>query len=155
MVRDLTCSAALLAVAGGYYALASRIGRSALADEVGPAGLPVVYAATLAVLALALAAKTLLRPALLSAEDATSRQPELRRTLGRAAGVFAIGVGYLLLVPMAGYFLTLALVIGGTALYFGARPSPRLAGIAIAGAATFWVVFVRLLGIPMPALWGL
>jgi hypothetical protein len=154
MVRDLTCSAALLIIAASYYALASGIGRSALADEVGPAGLPVLYAAVLAVLALALAAKALLRPSLFPAPDATGAKPALPFILRRAAGVAAIGIGYLLIVPLAGYFLTLAMTIAATALYFGERISARLAVIAITGAATFWALFVWLLGIPMPALWG-
>ncbi len=40
------------------------------------------------------------------------------------------------------------------ALYQGERVSAHLATIAVAGAASFWLLFVRLLGIPMPALWG-
>ncbi len=156
MARDLTCSAVLLIIAAGYYFLASNIGRSALADEVGPAGLPVLYSVVLAGLALVLAGKTILRPLLLRAADnarATDERPP-GVMLRRAFGVFGIGVGYLAIVPLAGYFLTLALVIASMALYFGERASPRLAVIAVGGAAMFWVLFVRLLGIPMPGLWG-
>jgi hypothetical protein len=157
MARDLTCSAVLLLVAIGYYALASNLGRSALADEVGPAGVPVVYALVLAAIALALAAKALLRPLLLRTVDESAAAGEPMPSVGlrRAAGVFAIGVGYVLIVPLAGYFLTLVLVIAAMALYQGERPSARLATIAVAGAVVFWLLFVRLLGVPMPSLWGL
>ena len=156
MTRDLTCSAVLLIISASYYSLASGIGRSALADEVGPAGLPVLYAALLATLALALAAKALLRPLLLraAADTAEKGAPSLGFILLRAAGVFAIGVGYLLIVPLAGYFVTLILVIAAMALFYGERASGRLAATAIAGAAVFWVLFVWLLGIPMPSMWG-
>ncbi len=154
MARDLTCAAVLLFVAGSYYALASNIGRSALADEVGPAGLPVVYALVLATIALVLAGQAVLRTLLLRAVDdsAPAGQPAL--VLRRAGGVFAIGIGYVLGVPLVGYFLALVLVIAAMALYQGERASARLATIAVAGAALFWLLFVRLLGIPMPALWG-
>ena len=40
MKRDLICAAVLLTIAAVYFALANGIARSALADEVGPAGLP-------------------------------------------------------------------------------------------------------------------
>ena len=122
---------------------------------MGPAGLPVLYAILLAGLALALAAKAILRPLLLRAADdsAANATPTLVYILRRAAGVFAIGVGYLLLVPLAGYFLTLIVVIAAMALFFGERASVRLALIAFAGAAVFWVLFVWLLGIPMPGVW--
>ncbi len=156
MARQLICSAILLIVAASYYSVASQITRSALADEVGPAGLPVVYALVLATVALALAAKAVFRPLLLRSVAATAAvgEPTLGFLLRRAGGVFAIGVGYLLIVPLAGYFLTLILVIAAMALYQGERASARLATIAVAGAAGFWLLFVRLLGIPMPALWG-
>ena len=154
MARDLTCAAVLLFVAGSYYALASNIGRSALADEVGPAGLPVLYALVLATIALVLAGQAVFRTLLLRAVDdsAAAGQPTL--VLRRAGGVFAIGIGYVLGVPLVGYFLALVLVIAAMALYQGERASARLATIAVAGAALFWLLFVRLLGIPMPALWG-
>ncbi len=154
MARELTCAAVLLFVAGSYYALASNIGRSALADEVGPAGLPVVYALVLATIALVLAGQAVLRTLLLRAVDdsAAAGQPTL--VLRRAGGVFAIGIGYVLGVPLVGYFLALVLVIAAMALFQGERASARLATIAVGGAALFWLLFVRLLGIPMPALWG-
>ena len=156
MARQLTCSVILLMIAAGYYSVASHIGRSALADEVGPAGLPVVYALVLAAVALALAATTLFRPLLLRtvAVTAAAGEPTLGFLLRRAGGVFAIGVGYVLIVPLTGYFLTLVLVIAAMALYQGERASVRLATVAVAGAAVFWLLFVGLLGVPMPALWG-
>jgi len=156
MARQLTCSAILLLIAAGYYSVASQITRSALADEVGPAGLPVVYALVLATVALALAAKAVFRPLLLRTVDATATvgEPALGFLLRRAGGVFAIGVGYVLIVPLTGYFLALVGVIVAMALYQGERASARLATIAVAGAALFWLLFVQLLGIPMPSLWG-
>ena len=38
-----------------------------------------------------------------------------------------------------------------TALYFGLRPELRLALVAALGAAVFWAMFVKMLGVSMPA----
>ena len=56
--KDLLTALILLLVAGGYYAGSRGINQSALADEVGAAGLPIAYASALAALALALIVKT-------------------------------------------------------------------------------------------------
>lgn len=156
MARDLGCSIALLAVAVGYYLAASGLGRSALADEVGPAGLPMVYAVVLAVVALMLALQAVLRVVLQRAQAKTlAERPDLGFMLRRAGGVFGIGVGYLLIVPVVGYLIALILVLAVMLIYMGERPSARVAVAAIGGAALFWAFFDRLLGIPMPGIWGL
>jgi hypothetical protein len=156
MARDLICSAALLVIAISYYLLASGIGRSALSDEVGPGGLPMLYATILALLAVVLAMTTVARTKLgrAAAETAVARIESLGPLLYRAAGTFAIGVGYLLIAPFAGYFLALLMVIAATAMHFGERASARLALVSLAGATAFWLLFVALLGIPMPTLWS-
>jgi hypothetical protein len=38
-----------------------------------------------------------------------------------------------------------------TALYFGLRPDLRLVLVAALGAAVFWALFVKMLGVSMPA----
>ena len=155
MARDFTCAAALFIVAAAYFVLASGIGRSALADEVGPAGLPLVYATILGGLAILLALKTVLRYVITRQQQA-SAEPEKPRAiyvLGRAAGTLAIGAGYVLLVNILGYWLSLALLLPAMATYQGERFSRRLVMISIAGATVFWVLFVWLLGIPMPQPW--
>jgi len=157
MARDLTCSIVLAGIAALYYVLASDIGRSALADEIGPQGLPMAYAALLGAVAIALAAKVGLRSWLGGAwggmrEDQDAR---LAHQLRRAGGVLAIGIGYLLIVPVIGYLLALIMVIAAMALYQGERPTVRLALIAGLGATVFWLLFDRLLGIPMPGWWSL
>lgn len=171
MTRDLVCSAVLLGLGAGYYLLAAGIGRSALSDEVGPGGLPILYAAILAFLAVAQALTTILRSKLSGVSRPGGRsykggassnkaggqdkdaQP-LTAVLRRAAGVLAIGVGYLLLVPYTGYVLALILVISSTAIYFGERSPGRALLISIAGAGVFWLLFVQLMGIPMPTFWS-
>ena len=75
MKRDLICAAVLLTIAAVYFALANGIARSALADEVGPAGLPLVYATILGALGALLAFKTLARYFLLRQTDVEATTP--------------------------------------------------------------------------------
>lgn len=155
MARDLTCAVVLFAVAAVYYVLASDIGRSALSDEVGPAGLPLVYATILGCLAILLALKTGLRYLITQREQASteSTKPRAAYVLTRAVGTLAIGAGYVLLVNILGYWLSLALLLPTMAAYQGERFNRRLVLISIAGATVFWLLFVWLLGIPMPQPW--
>jgi len=155
MVRELVCAAFLLALATVYYVLASGIGRSALSDEVGPAGLPLAYATLLGGLAAALAFKAVVRGIL--ERRASAAKPEAATRAGfilaRAAGTLAIGAAYVLLVNILGYWLSLALLLPAMAVYQGQRFDRRLAVVSIAGATVFWLLFVWLLGIPMPQPW--
>ena len=59
MSRDLQLGILALILAAGYYAAAAALPESLLADAVGPQGLPKIYAAVLAALALALIVRTL------------------------------------------------------------------------------------------------
>ena len=155
MARDLTCAAVLLVIAGVYYVLASGIGRSALSDEVGPAGLPLIYATILGSLAILLALKTGLRYFLARQQEAPVDlgKPSAAYVLARAGGTLAIGAGYVLLVNILGYWLSLALLLPAMATYQGEQLDRRLVVISIAGATIFWMLFVWLLGIPMPQPW--
>ncbi|MGI9258887.1 MAG: tripartite tricarboxylate transporter TctB family protein [Gammaproteobacteria bacterium] len=153
MSRDLVCSAVLLAIAAGYYSAASGIGRSALADEVGPAGLPIVYSSLLAILAVLIGLQAVIR-SLAGRQVPKATAPPTAFNPGRAAAIAAVGIAYVFAVRLLGYAVTLALTIAVTALILGVRPSLRLAVIAIAGAGVFWLLFVTILGVPMPGFWG-
>ena len=151
---DLIAAAVLLIVAAGYFVASGEINRSALADEVGAAGVPVVYAATLAGLAVALAIKALIAAKFGGGTSRDGDSAGVRRRLLRAAGMLAIGIAYLAVVAVAGYLLTLVAVIALVALYQGERMGWRLAGIAVGGGVLFFVFFDRLLGVDMPTgLW--
>ena len=151
---DLIAAAVLLIVAAGYFVASGEINRSALADEVGAAGVPVVYAATLAGLAVALTIKALIAAKFGGGTSRDGDSAGVRRRLVRAAGMLAIGVAYLAVVAVAGYLLTLVAIIALVALYQGERMGWRLAGIAAGGGVLFFVFFDRLLGVDMPAgLW--
>ena len=154
---ELIGAAVLLLVAAAYFIAASDINRSALGDEVGAAGVPVVYAATLAGLAVTLAVKALVAWRLNGAatradSTAGSRASGRKRArAGRAAGMLGIGIAYLAVVAFAGYLLSILAVIALVAVYQGERIGWRLAGISVGGAVLFFVLFDVLLGIDMPA----
>ena len=161
MLKDLIGALILLLVALGYYYLALDISQSSLADEIGAAGVPMVYATLLAAIALILATKALIGWRL---TPTGSKRPindlvGKGNTLLRGAGMLAIGIGYVATVTFIGYMISLTAVIALVAMYQGERTSWRLTRIAIGGAAGFWIFFDRLLGIDMPSgfwpvLWG-
>lgn len=152
MTRELVSAGTLLALAAGYFALARGLDATALADEVGPAGLPLVYAGLLALLAVLLGLAALWARARPSARAAD--EPATFRRLRRAAGTLAIGIGYLVIAPIIGYPFAVALLIAAMALHQGERPTLRLVLVACAGAAALYGLFELLLGVAMPAPWN-
>jgi len=156
--RDLVLGSILLATSVIYYVMASAIPDSQLADAVGPKGLPSIYAALLAGLSLLLVARAVRARRgvrAITVDEPTDVPP---RTVGRVAGMLAIGVIYILFVPFAGYVLSIAALIVGTAYYQGGRVTRHTLLVGTAGAAVLWLVFVMLLRIPQPtgiwsALW--
>ncbi|MDQ4060221.1 MAG: tripartite tricarboxylate transporter TctB family protein [Pseudomonadota bacterium] len=153
MTKDLICGGLALTLAVGYYLAAAAIPTSLLADEIGPGGLPQTYAIVLAALALVLIAKALVQPltaAGVPQPDAVQRGFLLHR-LWRAGGMLTIGILYVLVLPYAGYVLSIALLIAAATYYQGGALTRRLAIVAVVGAVAYWLLFVRLLGIPQPA----
>jgi hypothetical protein len=138
--RDLVFGGACLALAAGYDWMASAIPDSALADAVGPQGLPRTYAIVLAVLSLVLIVRS------------ARHRPETSRAvpIARVGGMLAIGILYLVAVPWLGYVLSLAGLIAATTFYQGGGLNARVAVVALSGAIFFWVLFVAVLGIPHP-----
>ncbi len=173
MKRDLVCALALLTLAAAYYGVARTLGQTALADTVGPAGLPLVYATVLAGLAVLIACSALLRARLAAEPAKTAEQPAgngsarhdapgpgqpgsavpTARRLRRAAGALAIGIAYVATVPYLGYLLTTALVLGAMAAYQGEKISKRLFLVAGIGAVALYLLFDLALGIDMPGPW--
>jgi hypothetical protein len=150
MPRDAVVGAVILAFAGVYWLAARTIRHSSLEDSIGAAGLPNALAALLGVLALLLIVRSLFlrpRPAGQPAIDAPSEPP---RAHLRALGMLAIGIAYLVVVPYLGYALSVALLIAAVAIYNRQRASLRLALVTILISIGFYLLFVRLLHIPLP-----
>ena len=147
MNRDFLTGLIGLALAIGYYVVASNIAAGQLADEVGPDGLPRIYAWMLGVLSLILSVRALLQR---TAAAMTAGDVSEVHAAWRALGIVLIAGAYVVAVPVLGYPLTLAVVIGVAALYQGGRLSWPLALISVFGAAALWFVFVYLLHIAQP-----
>lgn len=164
MNRDLVFGGACLALAAGYYVMAAAIPESALADAVGPQGLPKTYAVVLAALSLVLIVRSSghqgsgvgdqkrsrSRSRLPDSRPPQSPIPDPRSPLFRIAGMLLIGALYLALVPWLGYVLSLAGLIAATTYYQGGGMNVRVALMSLSGAIFFWVLFVAILGISHP-----
>ena len=147
MNRDFVTGLIGRALAIGYHVVASNIASGQLADEVGPDGLPRIYAWMLGGLSLILSVRALQQRA--SAATTAGDVSEVHAAW-RALGILLIAGAYVAAVPVLGYPLTIAFVIGVAALYQGGRVSWPLALISVSGAAALWFVFVYLLHIAQP-----
>lgn len=150
MPRDAVVGAVVLAFAGLYWLAAGTIRHSSLDDSIGAAGLPNTLAVLLAGLAVLLIARSLLlkpRPVTQLSSGVPSETP---RAHLRALGMLALGVAYLLVVPVLGYTVSVALLVGAVAVYNHQQLSTRLVLVAVLVAAGFYLLFVQLLGIPLP-----
>lgn len=153
MTRDFVFGSVCLALAAGYYLMAAAIPDSALADSVGPQGLPKTYAVVLGALSLILIAGS--SPWKRSDHKRRHRSAPpnsfpLPPAIFRTAGMLVIGVLYLVLVPWAGYVLSLTGLIAATTYYQGGGLNARVALVSLSGALFFWGLFVAVLGIPHP-----
>jgi hypothetical protein len=63
-----------------------------------------------------------------------------------------MGFAYWLSLPLLGYVVATSLFLLVGTLSLGERVSPRPFVVSIATAAALWVVFVFLLGVPLPDL---
>jgi hypothetical protein len=80
-----------------------------------------------------------------------AKETESRNLHLRAIGMILIGGGYLVLVPYLGYMLTVGLLLLTVAIYNGKRPSPGLLLFGALGSIGFYLLFVQLLDVPLPA----
>ena len=172
MGREVLFGTFALCAAGTYYAAAAAIPRSGLADAIGPGGLPKAYAIVLAALALVLIVRSSMvarhplkgRPTSRdSRAHAVADPTTFRPVVSRAVWMLAIGIAYLMLVARTGYIVGLAgLILASVYAQRASRRPPHdgspfnlrfrdAALVAVSGAVFFWIVFVRLLGIPQPA----
>ena len=151
MTRDTAVALGLIALAGLYWLGADQIRVSSLEGIVGAQAVPKGLAVSLAILAALLVAQDLLRarravggPAGEEGE-VSGLHPHLR-----AGGMLLIGMGYLAVVATVGYMPAVVGLVLATALYLGQHLSARLVLLAVGLAVLYYLIFVRLLGIPLP-----
>ncbi len=152
MNKDTIAGLLLLGLAGAYFLATRSIPDSSLSDAVGATGLPYVLAGALAILATMLTAKGLIA-ARAAAATVPDEDCDERSTPLRALGFVAIGIGYMIVAPITGYAIGLALLIVAVALYERERLSLRLVAVATGAGIGFWLIFVRLLGTEQPVSW--
>lgn len=158
MRATLAASGVLFVLAIAYWFGADAIPKSRLGGQVGADGLPKLLAIALAVLSVALAAQTLAymrkerrMPAVRPATDEGDGSPdEGWRGHVRAFGLIAIGAAYLALLPYLGYGVSAALLLMVVSTYTGLKPSWRTLVFAVVGGIAFYLLFVRLLQVPLP-----
>lgn len=153
-MKDRLFAGASLATAVGYYALASGIQASDLADATGPAGLPLTYAVLLGSLALVLLAQSAFPPR--RPPSVAAPAAHVTNWSWRPLATLGAGVGYVVLVPTLGYVPAITALITAATLTNGGRLTPRTVAVALGGALMLWALFVWFLGIEQPqGLWPL
>lgn len=144
-----------LALSGVYLTATQTIRSQAFGDVVGAAGLPNILGWALGVLSCLLIVSTWLRSrrgmsALDAPEPENDEFLDPRRAWLRGSGIAALAVTYVVILPVLGYIISIALLIVATALYFGVPRSWRVAAIASLGAMALWGLFHLALQIPLP-----
>lgn len=165
MTRDLIGGILATLLGVGYFATSLQIRASSLDDAIGPAGLPKVLGATMIVLGIILCVQAIASErqkrrlsntamttdVVVDDDEAEEIQRGGLAGIARAGGLLAIGVAYLLIVKTVGYVPAVAALIIVAALYGGAALTWRVFAIGVAGAAFYYLLFVVVLAIPLPA----
>jgi putative tricarboxylic transport membrane protein len=161
--RDVWIGISTMVFAGLYWNAADGIAISPLDGVINAGALPkaLAYAMMLFSLLLILralitemmylrAARRAVGPPADRPEEEGSKAFSVSQHL-KAFGVLVIGVAYLLALPWLGYIVSATLLITVMSIYIGARASAYTLGVAVAVALTFYLLFVQLLDIPLPA----
>lgn len=131
-----------------FFAFKQRV--SALADTVGPAGMPKVLGILMLSLGIILCIQSALHTMKTTVSDRLEWQGEGKGLL-RALGLICLSISYLVMVGILGYVISIAILLALVAVYLGAQLNWRLAIIASGGALILWSIFVLLLDVPMPS----
>lgn len=154
MNKDLAGGLVLLALSGAYFWATETIPNSALDDAFGARGLPVILAGLLVILAIILTLRGIAGLRTAAGDTAASEQEEDQRSdapIGRALGFLLIGAGYVIVLPLIGYGLAIALLIAAIAIYEGAARDWKIPAAAAFGGVLFWLLFNKLLGVAQPS----
>ncbi|MFY8150658.1 MAG: tripartite tricarboxylate transporter TctB family protein [Hyphomicrobiales bacterium] len=153
-IKDVAAGGVLLVVAGLYHWQTLKISQSSLSDDVGPEGLPKLLAVALAVVAALIMVRGLMASVRLRAvSEKADPDADYVSSIPRALGFLAIGIGYILVAPVVGYVIAVALLVAVVAIYEGVAPSWRVAAVAAGAGVLFWGIFVKLLGTEQPIGW--
>lgn len=145
--KDCLLGALVAAFSLVYIGYARSIEDSLLADSVGASGVPLALGIALFIAAAALAVKSYCASA---AEAEATEDLEPAGNHLTAATLVAMLLAYVLVVPVAGYMVSVSLLVLAVALLARAALKPALfIGAALSGGF-FWLLFEWALGIHMP-----
>ena len=144
------------AFALAYLAAAFTIPEGSFSNAaVGPAALPIVIGAALAVASLALAVRDVLRGAPvekeLEAEGAEELDDNPAQSPARFAVVAGLSLGYILLFLPLGYVVSTFLFLFGTTMYLDRGRPVRNVVYSLLFALIVYYVFTELLTVVLPA----
>lgn len=139
-------------VSASYVAYARQIEDGLLADEVGAAGVPSAVGLLMMLASVALLLKASRRNKAQVSEVAQEDTTWSAHWLA----LYLLGVlaAYVLVLPVAGYWVSVALLIGAVSALVGARDVKVILACSVLGASGLYALFSLLLNIRMPAgLW--
>ena len=139
-------------VSASYVAYARQIEDGLLADEVGAAGVPSAVGLLMMLASVSLLLKGLRRVK----ADAGDVAKEGTQWAAHWLALALLGVlaAYVLVLPVAGYWVSVALLIGAVSALVGARDRKVILACSVLGASGLFTLFTLLLKIRLPAgLW--
>ena len=139
-------------VSASYIAYARQIEDSLLADEVGAAGVPTAVGLVMMLAAAGLLLKASRRSAAPAGDGA--KEGTQWAAHGLALALLGVLAAYVLVLPVAGYWVSVALLIGAVSALVGARDRKVILACSVLGASGLYTLFTLLLKIRLPAgLW--
>ena len=88
------------------------------------------------------------------ADSAASEFSELSiQVIAKLAATLAIGIAYVWLLSATGYLISTAITLAALLALFGTRSVVKVTIIAVVGAAIYYFLFIRLMGIYSPVGW--
>ena len=154
---DRSLAICLIAIAGGWIYLASRLPFPSFAQvsNIAPAHYPMAVAALLALLAAILFGQTIFSP------DSEERNPEVLlagdfRAARHLLLGFTLFLAYVIFLPWIGFTVGSALFVFCFILCMGRYGMLVAGALAILIPALLWSIFAYLLAVPLPqGSWGL
>ena len=153
---DRSLAIVLIAVAGGWIYLASRLPFPLFAQvsNVAPGDYPMAVAASLALLAIILFARTIFFPA-----REVDPPQELPAEDSPAAGRLLLGsaffLAYVILIPWVGFAAGSVFFVFGFLFSMAGQSLVITSALAMGIPALLWSIFVYLLTVPLPrGPWG-
>lgn len=155
MARNLSLSAIIFLIGAAYIQQAGKVPRSSLDGAVSSAGFPLligwflVAGAALLVIQTLLTVFVLRSPKTVEAPKGVWERPG--HTFALAGGLVILIALYLLLLPFAGYPISVFLLIIAATRYQGVPINFGVVAVALSGSLVLFGLFVLLLGLPLPA----